>query len=270
MKSNIKNFIHEFQKDNVPLLAAAQAYYYLLAIVPLLILLLSILPYLQIDSDKALSLIQSVIPGETANIFKDTIINIVEKPKGGLLTVGILGTLWSSSSGMNAFITATNLAFDVKEERSFIKVRLLSIALTFGMIFTIVVALILPVFGDVIIQFLQSFLDLPKQTVILFQVLRWVISIFVMAFVLMLLYHFAPNTKNPFKRALPGALITTLLWQLISLAFSFYISNFGNYSATYGSLGGVIILMIWFFLTGLILMVGAEINYLYLQRAEKR
>ncbi len=270
MISSIKTFFSEFQKDNVPLLAAAQAYYYLLSIVPLLILLLSILPYLNIDPDEAISFIQSLIPGQTADVFKDTIVNIVEKPKGGLLTIGILGTLWSASSGMNAFIQATNLAFNVKEERSFIKVRLLSIALTFGMILAIVIALILPVFGNVIIQFLQSVLNLPDQTVILFQFLRWVISIVVMAFVLMLLYHFAPNMKNPFRKALPGAIVTTILWQLISLAFSFYISNFGNFSATYGSLGGVIILMLWFFLTGLILMVGAEINYLSLNKGKKR
>ncbi len=268
MISTIKNFIHEFQKDNVPLLAAAQAFYYLLSIVPLLILLLSILPYLNIDPEQALSFIKSMIPSETADVFKENIIKVVQDPKGGLLTVGILGTIWSASSGMNAFITATNLAFEVKEERSFIKVRLLSIALTFGMIFAIVIALILPVFGDVIIQYIQSFLNLPDQTVILFQILRWIISIVVMALVLMSLYHFAPNTKNPFKVALPGALIATLLWQVISLAFSFYISNFANYSATYGSLGGVIILMLWFFLTGLILMVGAEINYLYLQKGK--
>lgn len=265
-----KRFISEFQKDNVPLLAAAQAYYYLLSIVPLFILLLSILPYLQIDPDEAVSFIQSILPEEMANVFQENIIQIVEQPKGGLLTIGILGTLWSASSGMNAFITATNLAFNVKEERSFIKVRLLSIALTIGMIITIVVALILPVFGDVIIQFLRSFLQLPEQTVLLFQLLRWIISIGVMALVLMLLYHFAPNMKNPFRKALPGAILTTILWQLISLGFSFYINNFGNFSATYGSLGGVIILMLWFFLTGLILMVGAEINYLSLHRSRTK
>lgn len=257
-----KAVIKEFQKDNVPLLGAAQAYYYLLSIVPMLILLLSILPYLNIDSETAIQAMGNVLPSGTVDVFRENIVAVVEQPNGGLLTVGILGTLWSASSGINAFIQSANEAYEVEETRSFIKVRLLAVALTIGMIVAIVVALALPVFGQVLIDFI----NLPAQTEILMQVLRWVISISVIGLVLMALYHFAPNKNIPFKHILPGAVITALLWQVISLAFSFYVTNFGNYSATYGSLGGVIILMLWFFLTGIILMVGAEINVVYHRR----
>ncbi len=268
-QSYMKEVISEFQKDNIPILGAAQAYHYLLAIVPLLILLLSILPYLQIDPDQAMSFMKKILPGETADIFKENIVSIVDKPKGGLLTVGIIGTLWSASNGMNAFIQSSNIAYNVKETRSFIKVRLLSILLTLGMIISIVVALVLPIFGGVLTNMLDSAFQLPNQTVILFQVLRWVISIVVMAAILLALYHFAPNKTFPFSHIVPGALITAALWQVISLAFSFYVSNFGNYSATYGSLGGLIVLMLWFFLTGIILMLGAEINVVHHRRKEE-
>ncbi|WP_079528991.1 YihY/virulence factor BrkB family protein [Halobacillus hunanensis] len=261
-----KEILDEFQKDNVPILGAAQAYYYLLAIVPMLILLLSILPYLNIDPETAIDFLQNVAPGGTVETYRENIVNLVAQPKGGLLTIGIIGTLWSASSGVNAFIQSSNMAYNVEETRSFIKIRLLSILLTLGMIIAIVVALTLPIFGDVLINFLQAFLGLPEATVILFQVLRWVISIVVMSVVLMALYHVAPNKTLPFKEILPGAIITAVLWQLISLAFSFYVSNFGNYSATYGSLGGVIILMLWFFITGIILMIGAEINVVHHRR----
>ncbi|WP_163527797.1 YihY/virulence factor BrkB family protein [Halobacillus ihumii] len=261
-----KEILDEFQKDNVPILGAAQAYYYLLAIVPMLILLLSILPYLNIDPETAIDFLQNVAPGGTVETYRENIVNLVAQPKGGLLTIGIIGTLWSASSGVNAFIQSSNMAYNVEETRSFIKIRLLSILLTLGMIVAIVVTLTLPIFGDVLINFLQAFLGLPETTVILFQVLRWVISIVVMSVVLMALYHIAPNKTLPFKEILPGAIITAVLWQLISLAFSFYVSNFGNYSATYGSLGGIIILMLWFFITGIILMIGAEINVVHHRR----
>ncbi|SFK07996.1 membrane protein [Halobacillus dabanensis] len=263
--SYTKALIAEFQKDNIPLLGAAQAYYYLLSIVPLLILILSILPYLNIDSETAIQAMGNVLPSDTAEVFRENIIAVVERPSGGLLTVGILGTLWSASNGINAFIQSANQAYNVEETRSFIKVRLMSIALTVGMILAIIVALVLPVFGQVLIDMI----NIPSQTAILLNVLRWIISIAVIGAVLMALYHFAPNKNIPFKHILPGAILTAVLWQLISLAFSFYVSNFGNFSATYGSLGGIIILMLWFFLTGIILMIGAEINVIYHRRKDR-
>ncbi|MFG6114974.1 YihY/virulence factor BrkB family protein [Halobacillus sp. MO56] len=260
MMSYMKQLIKEFQNDDVPVLAAAQAYHYLLAIVPMLILLFSIIPFLGIDPNQAVSFMKNVLPEETASALEKNIISVVSKPNGGLLTVGIIGTIWSASNGINAFIKASNVAYNVEETRSFIIVRLISIGLTLGMILAIVVALVLPVFGQVILDFIKKILFIPDQLMILLEIARWVVSILVMSVILMVLYRFAPNRELPFKEIMPGAIITSVLWMLISLAFSFYVSNFGSYSATYGSLGGLIILMIWFFLTGLILVVGAEIN----------
>ncbi|MBM7554165.1 YihY/virulence factor BrkB family protein [Thalassobacillus pellis] len=260
LKNYIKEVIHEFQKDDVPILAAAQAYYYLLAIVPLMILLLSIIPYLSIDPDRAVRFISNNIPGQTAEIFKENIISLVSQPKGGLLSIGIIGTLWAASNGMNAFMKASNHAYEVEETRSFIVARLLSIILTIGMIIAFVVALVLPVFGKAILSFLDSALNLPMEIMILLHLLRWIVSLIVMIGLLTVLYRVAPNKKLPFGHIIPGAITATVLWLLISWAFSFYVSNFANYSATYGSLGGIIILMLWFFLTGLILVLGAEVN----------
>ncbi|MFP3323999.1 YihY/virulence factor BrkB family protein [Planococcus sp. SIMBA_160] len=258
--SYAKELGQEFKKDHATTLAAAQAYYYLLAIVPLLILLLSILPYLQIDPQRAVDFIGTILPGEVANTFEDTIVSVVTTPSGGLLTFGILGTLWSASNAMTAFMEATNQAYDVEETRSFFVKKGLAIVLTLFMLIAVIVALVLPIFGGTIIDIISEFLNLPEQTEIIFQVLRWVISIVVMSLVLAMLYKFAPNKHFPFKEVIIGAVIATVLWQLVSLGFSFYVSNFGSYSATYGSLGGLIVLILWFFLTGLILVVGAEIN----------
>ncbi|WP_422124148.1 YihY/virulence factor BrkB family protein [Planococcus sp. X10-3] len=259
-KSYGKEFGAKFKNDNATILAAAQAYYYLLAIVPLLILLLSILPYLQIDPQRVMDFMGTILPGEVASTFEDTIVSVVTTPSGGLLTFGILGTLWSASNAVTAFIKATNEAYDVEETRSFIVQKGLAILLTLFMLIAVIVALVLPIFGGSIINAISSFLNLPPETEILFQVLRWVISIAVMSIVLAFMYKFAPNKHFPFKEVLIGALVATILWQLVSLGFSFYVSNFGSFDATYGSLGGLIVLMLWFFLTGLILVIGAEIN----------
>lgn len=258
--SYLKELGKEFKDDNATILAAAQAYYYLLAVVPLLILLLAILPYLQLDPNRVVEFIGTILPGEIASTFEETIISVVTTPSGGLLTFGILGTLWSASNAMNAFMLATNQAYDVEETRSFFAKKGIAIVLTLFMLIAVIIALVLPIFGGALLDLITQFLNLPAQTEILFQVLRWVISIVVMSLVLAMLYKFAPNKHFPFKEVIIGAVIATVLWQLVSLGFSFYVSNFGSYSATYGSLGGLIILMLWFFLTGLILVVGAEIN----------
>ena len=159
-----KSLGKEIQEDQATGLAAEQAYYYMLSLFPMLILLISIVPYLSIKPEEAIDLLQSVMPGETAAIFKDNVAQFVSQPNGGLLTVGILGTIWSASNGMNAFIRAMNQAYDVKEQRSFIKVRGLSILLTIGLIVIIVVSLLLPVFGGVLLNWISEwFLFLQVQ-----------------------------------------------------------------------------------------------------------
>ncbi|MFE4707197.1 YihY/virulence factor BrkB family protein [Peribacillus simplex] len=255
-----KKLIKEIKEDRVTGLAAEQAYYYLLALFPLLILLLSILPYLNIDIQTALDTIKTFMPAETMEVVEKNIINILSERNGGLLTFGFLGTIWSASNGMNAFIHSMNIAYDVEETRNFIKARIISIVLTLGLVVAFIVMLGLPVFGKVIIDLLQQVIPMPEEMQILFSLLRWVIAVVVISLVLAFLYRFAPNKSFPIKHVIPGAVAATVLWLGISLGFSFYVSNFANYSSTYGSLGGVIILMLWLYLSGLIFVIGGEIN----------
>lgn len=257
-----KKLIKEIKEDRVTGLAAEQAYYYLLALFPLLILMLSILPYLNIDTQTALDTLKTFTPSETMEVIEENIIKILSERNGGLLTFGILGTIWSASNGMNAFIHSMNIAYDVEETRNFIKARLISILLTFGLVFAFIVMLVLPVFGKVLINLIEQVVSLPEETQSLISVLRWVIAVAVIAFVLAFLYRYAPNKTFPFLHVIPGAVTATVLWIVISIGFSFYVSNFANYSSTYGSLGGVIILMLWLYLSGLILVIGGEINAL--------
>ncbi|MFJ7682845.1 YihY/virulence factor BrkB family protein [Peribacillus butanolivorans] len=255
-----KQLIKEIKEDRVTGLAAEQAYYYLLALFPLLILLLSILPYLNIDIQTAMDTIKTFMPTETVEVIEENIINILSERNGGLLTFGFLGTIWSASNGMNAFIHSMNIAYDVKETRNFIKARFISIILTLGLVVAFIVMLGLPVFGKVIIDLLQQVISLPEEMQSLFSLLRWIIAVVVISLVLTFLYRFAPNKSFPINHVIPGAVTATVLWLGISLGFSFYVSNFANYSSTYGSLGGVIILMLWLYLSGLIFVIGGEIN----------
>ncbi|MGP4066905.1 YihY/virulence factor BrkB family protein [Oceanobacillus sp. M65] len=262
IKAYGKKFIEQFQKDNVPILSAAQAYYYFLSIFPLIVVCFALIPYFNINPQDAVTFIGNILPSEIASVFEENIVSLVDTQRGGLLTVGIIGALWSSSAGINAFIKSTNEAYHVEETRNFLVVRLISLGLTLGMIVTLVVAILVPVFGDVILSFVSSIVGFSGAMEILLQILRWAVSLLAITGFLLILYRFAPNKRIPFKYIFPGALTASILWLLISLGFSFYVSNFSNYSATYGSLGGIIVLMIWFFLTGMVLMIGAVVNVL--------
>ncbi|GAE36707.1 YihY/virulence factor BrkB family protein [Halalkalibacter akibai] len=258
--SFMKLFITKLKTDPIPDWAATLAYYFMLSIFPLLIFILALIPYFHFDIDTIYSFINDYIPEGLADILSTTVLEVITEPQGGLLSFGILATIWSASNGMNGLIRAVNRSYNIEETRSFVRLRLLSIILTIGMIIVIVVTLLLPVFGHVIIETLETYLFLPHETANVLNTLRWIIGIGLMTFVLMILYKLAPNVRLSFKQVIIGAISATVGWQIISIAFSTYISNFGNYTATYGSLGGVIILMLWFFLTGLILVIGGEIN----------
>ncbi|WP_050614964.1 YihY/virulence factor BrkB family protein [Bacillus testis] len=264
--NKVKIFVKELSKktkeDRATGLAAEQSYYYTLSLFPMMILLLSIIPYLNLSTDQVISAMEKLLPGETTSMLKTTILDIIETRNGGLLTFGILGTIWSASNGMNAFIHSSNIAFEVKESRNFIVSRLISIGLTFGFIFAIIVVLVLPVFGNVLIDALSKIIDLSPETKLIFSIVRYTVAVVVMAAILSILYFVAPDKRYPFKHVIPGAAIATVVWLIISLGFSFYVSHFGNYSSTYGSLGGFIVLMLWLYLTGLVFVVGGEINAL--------
>lgn len=244
------------------LLGAAQAYYYLLSVIPLVAICFALIPYLNIDPDKAIGFFNDALPGELASHFEKSILQFVHKPQGGLLILGILGVLWSVSNALHALIKSINEAYGVKETRSFIFVRLIALGLTIGMIMALLFAMVLPVFGNMIFESLKAYIGFGLTFKRIYQVLIWVFGLALLMLFLIILYRFAPNLSIPLKHTLPGALTACILWLMTSFGFYFYISNFGSYSPIYGSLGGVIILMVWFFLTGIILMVGAIVNVL--------
>lgn len=261
-KKLIKSFIHKFLKNKVTLLAAGQAYYYLLSILPLLVIGFAIIPYLNMEPSQAVKLLDEIVPGKLASIFEKDISKFVETPHGGILTIAIIGVLWTASNAMNALIKSINIVYEVKESRPILKVRILATALTLGMLLALIFAMFIPVFGSALLGFIKDYLSVSSSFIDIFHAFRWVIGFILLTLFLIILYRLAPNMKLPIYYIIPGALTASILWEITSFGFSFYVAHFGNYSAVYGGLGGIIIIMIWFFLTGITLMIGAMVNVL--------
>ncbi|WP_221568540.1 YihY/virulence factor BrkB family protein [Alkalihalobacillus sp. TS-13] len=251
-----QDLFKRIQEDGVTDLAAQLAFYFLLSLFPFLIVTITVITTI-VDKNRLFTLIQLYGPPELMNIVKDNT-EIINNQGGAILSVGIIVTLWTASNGMNAVIKALNHAYDVEESRNFIVARAVAISLTLGMLLIILVAMALPVFGQMIGN-VFGYLGLPNWETI-WNGLRWVLSTVIIACVITIIYFVAPNKPLRIKDVWVGAVIATIGWQLVSWAFSFYVNNFGNYSATYGSLGGVIVLMLWFYVSGLMLIIGGEVN----------
>ncbi len=257
-KSMARHLYDKIKEDEVTGLAAQLAYYFLLSIFPLLIFTITLLPFLPVSQADLMEVLHAYAPAESANLLESSLKDIMAKQNGGLLSFGILATIWSASNGTNAIIRALNHAYDIEETRSFIKVRGLALILTIGLILVVVISLLLPVFGKYILNIVFDFLGFEPSFV--YDILRWVISIAVITFVFMIMYWFGPNLKMKWIDSLPGAIFASVGWAVSSLGFSFYVNTFSNFSSTYGSLGGIIVLMLWLYISGLVIIIGGEIN----------
>lgn len=251
--------------DDAVGMASQLAYFFLLSLFPLLIFLVTLLPYLPISQNDILNAIGSFAPPESMKLIED---NLTEIMKGSrpLLSLGILGTIWSASNGLNAIIKAFNRAYDVPETRNYIVARFVSILLTLAMLFVFVIALMLPVFGKQIGLFLFDALGMTNEFLSVWFALRWVITLLIVLLVFTVLYWIAPNKRLKCLTVLPGAVFATFGLGIVSWGFSFYVEHYGNYANTYGSLGGIIVLMIWFYLSGIIIIIGGELNAMRSER----
>jgi membrane protein len=251
-KRFVSDLRREISEDNVPNGAAALAFYLMLAIFPAMIFLLGLLPYLPIpDLDRQiLDLIRQGLPEDAARLFGDTVRQITTDRQGGLLSLGALLTLWAASSGTVAIMQQLNITYDVVEGRPFWKVRAVAVFLTFLFGALLIGALGLIVAGDK--------LGLGRA----FEGLRWGIILAALILAFESMYYFGPDVEQEFRFITPGSVLGVALLVLASLGFKFYVSRFSDYDATYGSLGAVIVFMLWLDVMGLVILLGSEINAL--------
>jgi membrane protein len=255
----------EMTEDEVTGRAAQLSYYFLLALFPALLFLTSLLGYFAgEDSELRVNLfryLSAVLPGEATDIISKTVTEVTQNSSGGKLSFGILATIWAASNGMGAISESLNIAYDVKETRPWWKTRLIAVGLTLALALLIITALVLVLYGHDLAELVAVKFGLGEAFELTWKIVQWPI---VLAFVMLafaLIYYFAPDLEDPdWKWVTPGSFIGVALWLLISFAFKAYLSYFNSYSATYGSLGAVIILMLWFYFTGVAILIGGEIN----------
>jgi membrane protein len=258
----LKDLNQQISDDNVYNGAAALAYYLTLAIFPALIAVLSLLPYLPIPNlDQAImDLLQQALPQEAAALLEDTVGSIVSERQGGLLSFGFLATLWAASTGMYAVMQQLNITYNVKDARSFIKARATALLLTLLFAVLVIGAFALIVMGGVVQNWIAEFVGRNQILLTFFATLRWLIILAALLLGFALIYYWGPNVEQKFKWITPGSVFGVTVLLLASLAFRIYIENFANYEATYGAIGAVIVLMLWFYVAGLVLLIGSEIN----------
>jgi membrane protein len=243
-------------------MAAAMSYYFLLAILPLLIFFSAMLGYLPIPHlfEQLLDILALVVPPQAMQMVEHLLSSLLTPRRGGLVSFGLLGYLWSASGGFAALIEALNVAYDVEETRPWWRDRLQALLLTFTTGLLIIFSLILIIVGPHFGHFLTQIFAIPRQFERLWPLLR-VVTIFVMfVAALELQYCLAPYRKQRFMTTLPGALVAVLGIFLSSAGMAYYFAHLSNYNKTYGSLGAVIILMLWFYVVALLFVTGAELN----------
>jgi membrane protein len=254
----------EISNDNVFNGAAALGFYLTLAIFPAIILLMSIIPYLPIDRvDQAImDLLGQALPAEAFDMVAGVVSEVTSDRSGGLLSFGVLGTMWAASTGMYAIMQQLNITYDVKEGRSFLHAR--ATALMLSVLFAVLVigAFSLIVFGGVIQDWIGNRFGFTDALLTFFVVFRWVVIVLALLLGFAIIYRYAPNVEQKFSFITPGSVLGATLLIIASLGFAMYTSNFADYSATYGSIGAVIVLMLWLYIAGLVILLGSEINAL--------
>ncbi len=242
--------------------AAHLAYYWLFSIFPLLILLTGLLGFSPLASnfDRWLDALSKVLPLDAFTLVQSTFHEITKQPRHGLISFSFLVVIWASSSGMGAVITALNKAFSATESRPWWLERLLAIALTLGLTFFIIAALMLIFFGDYLNEYIARVYGFGAIFTTIWNLTQWIVVIIFVLVGVELIYYFAPNIKQPWALFTPGAIFALVFWLVISYGFRFYVSRFADYSIFYGALGSVMILMIWMYLTAVAILVGGVIN----------
>jgi membrane protein len=258
----VKGAVKSFIDDDMVTYAAALSYHLTLALFPFIIFLLTLLGALGLSEffDRLLRQAQTALPPDAYELLARVIGEIRGQPREGLLSFSILFALWAASTGMRSVMNALNFAYKVEETRPAWKRYPLSILYTIGLVAVVIAAAVFRLIGPWAAQRFANQLGLTTAVATLWTWLRWPVVVMLLLLVVALIYYLGPNIDQPFRYVTPGSISAVIVWILASLGFSTYVENFGNYGATYGSLGGMVVLLLYFFVSSAVLLFGAEIN----------
>jgi membrane protein len=258
----LKRTGQEISNDGCFGLAAQLAFYFLLALFPALLFLVALISLLPVEqvTDEWLRAIQPFTPPNVVELIRTQLEELVSGDHKGLLTVGLAGALWSSSAAMAAIIQTLNRAYDVRESRRWWKARTLAVVLTVAFAVFVVLASVLLLTGSAALAGAGRLVGWSDAAILVWQIVRWPLIVALMIVGIDLVYHFAPNVKREWVWVTPGSVVATGLWLAASLGFKFYAGRFADFNETYGTIGGAVMLLLWFYLSGLAILIGAELN----------
>lgn len=239
---------------------AELAYFFLFSLFPLVMFVTSLIGKLNIDISEAFSSVEHVVPHDILQLIDDYTSYLTSIQSEGLMYTGIVLTIYFFSRALNALHFALNRAYAVKERRNVFIQLLISIMFTIILMIVIIVTLVLLVSGKTVIETISEFLNIKVYYINIWNILRFIIAGGCFLFSLALMYIVLPNKRIKLKQAMPGALTAMSAWLAVSLVFSYYVENMGRYSFLYGSIGAIMVLMLWLYLTSIILVMGAELN----------
>lgn len=252
----------EIYRDDALGMAAQLAFFTLLSIFPFLIFLLSLIAYLPIPdlTPRLLAYMSQIAPAEAMRLLEAIVIPIVARQRGSLLTASLLFALFSASSALMTFMGVVNRAYGTAENRSYLKRQALAMVLTLGLSLFIILALALLVLGPPLARAIAGYVGLGGLFELAWLLAQKPLVFVIVSFALALLYWAAPSVKKPWHWITPGSVVAALLWIVFSEGLAAYVRNFVNYNKVYGSIGAVVVLMLWLYLSGLAFIIGAELN----------
>jgi membrane protein len=258
----VKRTAKETQADNGLGLAAQLAYYFFLALFPTLLFLVALAGVFASDGlvTRLIDMLGGAAPPDVINIIREQLVSLSQGDQGGIMTFGVVAALWSSSAAMVALIDSLNRAYDVEDARPWWKRRLIAVLLTMGVAVFILASFALVLVGPQLAESIAGRVGLGAAFEWTWKILQWPIVFALVATAFGLIYYFAPDVDQDFVFLTPGSVLATVLWLLGSLAFRFYVVNFGSYNETYGTIGGIMVLLLWLYISGLCVIIGAEMN----------
>jgi membrane protein len=260
----LKRTVREFREDNLTDWAAALTYFSVLAIFPALIVLVSILGLVGESATQPLiDNLGTVAPGPAKEIFTSAIENLQgdQGAAGVLFVIGLLGALWSASGYVAAFMRASNAIYDIDEGRPIWKTLPVRVSLTLVLLTLLAISTIAVVLTGGVAEKVGDLVGLGSTAVSVWNIAKWPVLLVVVSFMFALLYWAAPNVKHPgFRWISPGGVLAVIGWLIASGAFALYVSNFGSYNKTYGALGGVVVFLVWLWISNIMILLGAEFN----------
>jgi membrane protein len=266
-------FIKGLQKGALSMRAAAFSYNFFLALFPAIIFFFTIIPYIPIAGfqDNLLDLMHEFIPQKAYDAVQETLFDIVKRPRGGLLSIGFIMAMYFSTNGIHSLIEAFNQTRHTLETRSWIKQRLISIVLVFILSLLVIIAIVLITLGPVALDFLVRHNMLRDSfSYYLLIAVKWIVSSALLFFAFSFLYYMAPAAKSGFRFISAGSTLSTVLTILASVGFNYYVNSISKYNTLYGSIGTLIIVMIWIFFNAMIVLIGFELNVSIINARRKK